>query len=102
MPGKHPLFYVVRNEKHVKLVSTIKKHTMASTVRMSIEGTNNNLIITIPRGIVDMVEVQKFIDFLRYKALVSKSQATDEDLEQLVDEISEGIAARHRQKPTEE
>lgn len=68
---------------------------------MSVENTNNNLVITISRDIVDMKEVQKFINYLRYKALVSKSQATEEDIEQLTDEINEGIAAR-RKKSAEE
>lgn len=70
-------------------------------VSMSVENTNNNLVITISRDIVDMKEVQKFINYLRYKALVSKSQATEEDIERLTDEINEGIAAR-RKKSAEE
>lgn len=70
---------------------------MAGTVSMSVENNNNNLVITISKDIVDMKEVQKFINYLRYKALVSKSQATEEDVEQLTAEINEGIGAR-RQK----
>lgn len=70
---------------------------MAGTVSMSVENNTNNLVITISKDIVDMKEVQKFINYLRYKALVSKSQATEEDVEQLTAEINEGMADR-RQK----
>lgn len=70
---------------------------MAGTVSMSVENNNNKLVITISKDIVDMKEVQKFINYLRYKALVSKSQATEEDVEQLTAEINEGMADR-RQK----
>ncbi len=67
---------------------------MAGTVSMSVENNTNNLVITISKDIVDMKEVQKFINYLRYKALVSKSQATEEDVEQLTAEINEGMADR--------
>lgn len=70
---------------------------MSGTVNMSVENNNNNLVITISKDIVNMKEVQKFIHYLRYKALVSKSQATEEDVEQLAAEINESMAAR-RQK----
>ena len=68
---------------------------------MSVENNNNNLVITISKDIVNMKEVQKFIHYLRYKALVSKSQATEEDVEQLTAEINESMAAR-RQKHVQE
>lgn len=71
---------------------------MESTDRMKIDSTDNDLIITISREIIDIAEVQKFIDFLRYKILVSKSQATDEDIDQLVNEINESLAIRNRFK----
>jgi len=56
---------------------------------MKIQNINNELTITIPNGIVDIVEIQHFLDYLRYKSIVNKSQATEEDIEQIAEEINE-------------
>lgn len=56
---------------------------------MKIQNINNELTITIPNGIVDIVEIQRFLDYLRYKSIVNKSQATEEDIEQIAEEINE-------------
>jgi hypothetical protein len=67
---------------------------MESTFRMKVDSTEKDLIISIPRDIIDVAEVQWFIDFIRYRVLVSKSQATDEDIDKLVDEINSSLAER--------
>lgn len=69
---------------------------MESTFRMKVDSTEKDLIISIPRDIIDVAEVQWFIDFIRYRVLVSKSQATDEDIDKLVDEINSSLAERNR------
>lgn len=71
---------------------------MESTDRIKVDSTDNDLVITISREIIDVEEVQKLINYLRYRALVSKSEATDEDIDQIVNEINEGLALRNRSK----
>ena len=72
--------------------------SMGSTDRIKVDSTDNDLVITISREIIDVEEVQKLINYLRYRALVSKSEATDEDIDQIVNEINEGLALRNRSK----
>lgn len=75
-----------------------KPISMESTDRIKVDSTDNDLVITISREIIDVEEVQKLINYLRYRALVSKSEATDEDIDQIVNEINEGLALRNRSK----
>lgn len=75
---------------------------MENSARLRVDSTDNDLIITISRKIIEMDEVQKFINYLRYKALVSKSQATDEEIDELVNDINESLAERNRTKLEEE
>ena len=55
---------------------------------MKITNKTNELVIAIPKGILDINDIQDFLDFLRYKILVSKSKATEEQVQELVDEIN--------------
>ena len=55
---------------------------------MKITNKTNELVISIPKGILDINDIQDFLDFLRYKILVSKSKATEEQVQELVDEIN--------------
>ncbi len=97
------MFQVIRNQqnenpsRNVKLGET-KPISMESTDRIKVDSTENDLVITISREIIDFEEVQKLINYLRYRALVSKSEATDEDIDQIVNEINEGLALRNRSK----
>lgn len=75
---------------------------MEGTTPMNIANTGDNLVITISRSLVDIEEVQQFLDYLRYRILVSKSQATAEDVERLTDEINEALALRHAKNAAKE
>lgn len=55
---------------------------------MRIRNKTNELVISIPKGILDINDIQDFLDFLRYKILVSKSKATEKQVQELVDEIN--------------
>ena len=55
---------------------------------MKITNKTNELVISIPKGILDINDIQDFLDFLRYKILVSQSKATEEQVQELVDEIN--------------
>lgn len=62
---------------------------------MTIASKGDELIITIPRDLMDIVEIQEFIDFLRYRTIVSKSQAKGEEIQEITDQINEDLGKRN-------
>ena len=48
--------------------------------------SENDIIIRIPQNLYDE-NVQDFIDYIEYKKTVNKSEATQEDIDKLVEEI---------------
>lgn len=65
---------------------------------MQIQNTSDSLVITIPKGIIPTNEIQDFLDYLRYRELVSQSKATEAEIEELCDDINEGIAKRNAER----
>ncbi len=63
---------------------------------MSVINNGSEIIITIPADLIATADIQNFLDLLRYKFLVSKSQATPEDVAQLSDEINKELAKANR------
>ena len=60
---------------------------------MKITNNSNGLVISIPKGILDIRDIQDFIDFVRYKMIISKSEASEEDIGNLIEEITEDLGA---------
>lgn len=56
---------------------------------MTIERANNEIIIRIP-DIVDPDKLQRLINYLIYQEATSKSEAVQEDVDQLSSEINKG------------
>lgn len=56
---------------------------------MKIERTKKEVIIRIPAS-VNVDDMQDLTDLLRYKEISSKSQATQEDVDNLVSDIKRG------------
>jgi hypothetical protein len=65
---------------------------------MNITQNQSELIITIPKGIVSLLDIQAFLDYIRYKTLVAKSQATDADIDKLSQEINGELAENNKLK----
>ena len=63
---------------------------------MVITTVGNNMVIELPKDLIDVTVVQAFLDYLRYKSIVSKSQATGEDIQRLTAEINESLAERNK------
>jgi len=59
---------------------------------MKITNAKNELLISIPKGLMDISEIQRFIDLIRYKTIISKSQATEEQIEEVTNDINENLA----------
>lgn len=64
---------------------------------MYIERTKNEIIIRLP-SYVNTDGLQRFIDYLCYKEATSKSQATQDDIDQLAKEVKKGWWAENRSK----
>ena len=58
---------------------------------MKITNNSNGLVISIPKGILEVRDIQDFIDFVRYKVIISKSESSKEDIENLIQEINEDL-----------
>ena len=58
---------------------------------MKITNNPNELLISIPKGLIDMRDVQDFIDFIRFRMIVAKSEASEEEIEALSQEINQEL-----------
>lgn len=64
---------------------------------MTIERSDKELIIKVPSN-VDIEGVQQIIDYIRYKEVLSKSKATDEDIEKLSEELNQSWWDANKEK----
>ncbi|MEN0003190.1 MAG: hypothetical protein AAF798_03565 [Bacteroidota bacterium] len=48
-------------------------------------------MITIPKGILELKEIQDFLDLIKYKMIVARSQASDAQIEEMTNEINEEL-----------
>ena len=56
---------------------------------MKVIRENNEIKFSIPEGIFDINELQRFINFIRFREITAKSKAGPDDVEKLADEINE-------------
>ena len=61
---------------------------------MRIENTADEVIIALPKNIISRDEIQRLLNYFRYKELVAKSQATETQITELTSEIKKGVAER--------
>lgn len=64
---------------------------------MLVERTENEILIRISPDI-DINDIQDIIDLLKYKELVSKSKATQKDVDELSKEVNRSISERVRKE----
>ena len=62
---------------------------------MTIERTVDEIIIRIPSSI-NVDDIQQLIDYLTYKKIISKSQATQKDVDTLVAIVKKGRWSQRR------
>jgi hypothetical protein len=66
---------------------------------MRIERTKDEIIIHIPNNIdVDQEILQRIVDYIAYKKAISKSSASQKDVDGLVKQIKKGWGKKHREK----
>jgi hypothetical protein len=64
---------------------------------MIIESKDNEIIIRISSD-VNLEDIQKSLDYIRYKEIVSKSTATEADIEKLAAEVNQGWWDKNKHK----
>jgi hypothetical protein len=65
---------------------------------MRIERENNEIKFTIPDDIVDLNEIQSFIDYLKFKELTSKSSGSQSEAEELANDINKSWWDKNKTK----
>lgn len=56
---------------------------------MQVEKKYDQLVMTIPTGVLDVLEVQTLLDYLKYRVILARSQATEQDIEELSESINQ-------------
>ena len=64
---------------------------------MVIERTTNEVIIRLPAS-VDTTGLQRLVDYLTYKEATANSQATQEEVDKLADEVKNGWWKKNRKR----
>jgi hypothetical protein len=64
---------------------------------MNVQRQNNELLVRLKIG-ADTGRIQAMLDYLRYEELTADSNATQEDVNQLVNEIKKGRWQRIRKE----
>jgi hypothetical protein len=64
---------------------------------MIIENKDNEIIIRISSN-VNLEDIQKSLDYIRYKEIISKSTATELDIEKLAAEVNESWWSKNKSK----
>ena len=56
---------------------------------MIVKQTSSAIVVTLPTTVdINIEEIQRFLRYLRYKELIAKSQATQNDIDQLAREVN--------------
>ncbi len=65
---------------------------------MNIVRENNEIKFSIPDDIIEIIEIQSFIDYVRFREITSKSKATQEDADMLSDEINQSWWGKNKHR----
>lgn len=65
---------------------------------MKVINENNEFKISIPVNLVDITEIQDFLDYLKFRSITSKSKATEKDIEDLSNEINQSWWDKNKDK----
>lgn len=62
---------------------------------------NNDVVIRIPEGTLDIKEIQEIVDYFTFCSLTAKSKATDNDVENLANDIDQSWWSANKERFTE-
>lgn len=64
---------------------------------MTIERTAENIVVTLPASF-DIKEIQRFLDYLRFKEIVAKSKATQKEIDELARLVNKSWWEKNRNR----
>jgi hypothetical protein len=64
---------------------------------MTIERTANEIIVRIPNNI-QIEEIQRFLNYLRFKEIIAESKATQSEIDELASTINKSWWSKNKQK----
>ena len=64
---------------------------------MIVERTKNEVIIRLP-GSIDTSDLEEMVDYIRFREIVSKSKATQDEVNSLVKEVKKGRWEANRKR----
>lgn len=56
---------------------------------MRVESENNEIRLTFSKNVVNLFEIQSFIDYIKFREINSKSKATQEQADKLAGEMNQ-------------
>lgn len=65
---------------------------------MKIERTNNEIKLTFSKDAVNLTEIQNFVDYVKFREINSQSKATQQQADELADEINQAWWEKHKNK----
>jgi len=65
---------------------------------MKIERENNQIKISIPDDLIDISEVQDFLDYIKFREIQEKSKAGQQDAAKLSEEINQSWWEKNKHK----
>lgn len=65
---------------------------------MRVESENNEIKLTFSKNVLDLSEVQSFIDYVKFREINTQSKATQEQADNLADEINQNWWDKNRYK----
>ncbi len=67
--------------------------------QMIVKQTADAIIVKLPTTVnINIEEIQRFLRYLRYKELVSKSKASQEDIDQLARELNKSWWQKNKEQ----
>ncbi len=58
---------------------------------MKIKNTQNEIIISIPKGLINQKDIQDFLDFFRYRTQLCESKANDQEINEIMEDIDKDM-----------
>ena len=58
---------------------------------MKIKNTQNEIIISIPKGLINQKDIQDLLDFFRYRTLLCESKANDQEINEIMEDIDKDM-----------
>jgi hypothetical protein len=97
-PSPYPLHAIRQDSLTIQLTSKFHLTLSDKTGKnMLIERTSTEVIIRLPSS-VDTTELQRLVDYLIYKEATANSQATQDQVDKLANDVKKGWWKKNRKR----